>query len=46
MTCPLILHKAQILERVPLSDTGQKNHLNHFGQVIFDMTNLISGLFY
>jgi hypothetical protein len=32
-------------QTVPLSDTSKKNHFNHFDQVVFDMTNLISGLF-
>ncbi len=32
-------------QKVPLSDTSQKNHLNHFGQVVFNMTNLTSGIF-
>jgi hypothetical protein len=27
-------------QKVPLLITGQKNHLSHFGQVVFDMTNL------
>jgi hypothetical protein len=32
-------------QKVPQLDTNKKNHLNHFGQVVFDKTNLISGLF-
>ncbi len=32
-------------QKVPLSDTNKKNHLGHFGQGIFDMTNLTSDLF-
>jgi len=32
-------------QKVPLSNTSKKNHLSHFGQVIFYMTNLIGGLF-
>ncbi len=32
-------------QKVPLSDTSPKNHLSHFGQVVFDMTDLIVGLF-
>jgi hypothetical protein len=32
-------------QKIPLSDTNQKNRFNHFGQVVFDMTDLTSGLF-
>jgi hypothetical protein len=32
-------------QKVPLSDTSQKNHFNHFGQVIFYMIDFTSGLF-
>jgi hypothetical protein len=31
-------------QKVPLLDTSIKNHLSHFGQVVYDMTNLIGGL--
>ncbi len=32
-------------QKVPLLDTDKKNHFTHFGQVVFDMTNLIGGIF-
>jgi hypothetical protein len=32
-------------QKVPLSDTSKKNHLSYFGQVVFNMTDLIGGLF-
>jgi hypothetical protein len=32
-------------QKVPQLDTNKKNHLSHFGQVVFDMTDLINGLF-
>jgi hypothetical protein len=32
-------------QKVPLSDFSKKNHFSHFGQVVFDMTNLIGDLF-
>jgi hypothetical protein len=33
-------------QKVPLLDTNKNNHFSHFGQVVFDMIDLISGLFY
>jgi hypothetical protein len=33
-------------QKVALSDISKKNHLSHFGHVIFDMTNLTSDLFH
>jgi hypothetical protein len=33
-------------QKVPLLDTNQRNHFNHFGQVVFDMIDLVGGLFY
>jgi hypothetical protein len=32
-------------QKVPLLDTNKKNHFSHFGQVVFDMIDLINGLF-
>jgi hypothetical protein len=32
-------------QKVPLLDTGKKNNLSHFGQVVFDMIDLTGGLF-
>ncbi len=34
-----------LTKKYPYQTLVQKNHLNHFGQVVFDMTNLIGGLF-
>jgi hypothetical protein len=32
-------------QKVPLLDTNKKNLFSHFGQVVFDMIDLIGGLF-
>jgi hypothetical protein len=32
-------------QKVPLLDTSKKNNFSHFGQVVFDMIDLIGGLF-
>jgi hypothetical protein len=32
-------------QKVPLLDTSKKYHLNHFGQVVFDMIDLNGGIF-